>query len=186
MRPVLLVHRRDCLQVGEDRVAVGARDLGVGRERHRRIDQAAVRESGRCAWSCRSRPRVHFPIPVSAIRRDVGRVECAERRRHRAPASEDAALRRGVAGNAIAGAGEIFAALRRCCRRQACLLLRLRGSTDESSESKRSQGAMIAKLIVVPLNSVRCRRRKAGQTCPSAPGGGFAGAGGSRARPRPP
>src|SRR5665647_3116661 len=43
MRLVRLLHRRHGLHEREHRIAVGARDLGIGAERHRRIKQASVR-----------------------------------------------------------------------------------------------------------------------------------------------
>ena len=102
-------HRTDRHQVGEDRVAVLARDLRVRAEWHRRVEQSAVRVA-----SGVERPveLVRRPGTDSGlgIGRDVRGVERAERRRHRAPAGEKRLFRRGVAGDAIAGPGEIFAA----------------------------------------------------------------------------
>src|ERR1700685_351695 len=73
VRAVALPDRRDGLQIGEDRVAVWPRDLGVGTKRHRRIKEAAVwKASGmqhrvELVRGPRSDPRL-------AIRRDVGCV----------------------------------------------------------------------------------------------------------------
>ena len=115
VRAVRLLHWRDRLEIGENRIAVGTRHLGIGSERHRRIKQAAV---GKAA-------RMHHLVELVArpladaglvVRRDVGGVERAERRRHRAAASEEFACRRCVAGNAVAGAGEIFAVVDRSAR----------------------------------------------------------------------
>src|SRR5271156_6113309 len=47
VRAVALPDRRGGLQIGEDRIAVWPRDLGVGTERHRRIKQAAVWKASR-------------------------------------------------------------------------------------------------------------------------------------------
>ena len=108
MRPVRLLDRRNRPQIGVDRVAVLARHLGVGGERHRRIDQPAVGKS----------PLVHHLVeligrpcadPGLRIRRDVRRIERAERRMHRQAAGKYLAFARGVAGDAVAGTGEIFA-----------------------------------------------------------------------------
>ena len=108
VRPVDLLHRRDRAQIGIDRVAVLARHLGVGGERHRRIDQPAVGET----------PVMHHlvelvgrPHPDAGLRigRDVGGVERAERRLHRQAAGKGLAFARGVAGDAVAGAREVFA-----------------------------------------------------------------------------
>ena len=108
VRRFTLLHRRDRAQVSVDRVAVLARHLGVGGKRHRRIDQPAVGET----------PVVHHLVELVGrphadaglrIGRDVGGVERAERRLHRQAAGKGLAFARGVTGDAVAGAGEIFA-----------------------------------------------------------------------------
>ena len=51
----------------------------------------------------------HLADAGVAVGRDVGRVDLAERRIHAEAAGHRLAARRGVAGNAIAGGGEVFA-----------------------------------------------------------------------------
>ncbi len=73
MRAVGLSHGRDGFQIAEDRVAVLARDLGVGTKGHRWIKQAAVRKA---TYMHRRVKLVSGPCadPGLAIRRDVLRL----------------------------------------------------------------------------------------------------------------
>ena len=107
---VLLFHRRHRLQVREDRVGILAGDLRVLRERHRGIEQRAVARDA----------LVHGPVEVVrgpqadaglVVGRDVGHVEVAERGGHRAAPGERLAGGLRVAGDAVARAREIFAAV---------------------------------------------------------------------------
>ena len=109
VRLVLLLHRRDGLDVTVDRVRVRARDLRVARVRKRGIQERAVLRLAFVhraveivrASTCRS--------PCLVVRRDVGRVQRAERRRHLEAARERLAAARRVACDAIAGAREVLA-----------------------------------------------------------------------------
>ena len=163
VRTVDLLHRRDRAQIGEDRVAVLARDLGVGGKRHRRIDQPAVGEA----------PVMHHlvelvgrPLADAGLRigRDVGGVERAERRLHRQAAGKGLAFARGVAGDAVAGAGQVFAlgdqrphpAPSPATRRSA------------SNDCERKPGAELSRFSAYarsPLSSARCRRQAASAGC---------------------
>jgi len=101
------MHRRDRAQIRENRIAILARHLRIGGKRHRRIDQAAIGEAA----------RVHRPIKlVRGPRSDagcriwgnIGRIDRAERGGHRKAAGKQHAAGVRVAGDTVAGVGEIF------------------------------------------------------------------------------
>ena len=163
VRTVDLLHRRDRAQVSIDRVAVLARHLGVGGKRHRRIDQPAVGET----------PVMHHlvelvgrPHPDAGLRigRDVGGKERAERRLHRQAAGKDLAFARGMTGDAVAGAGEIFAL------GDEGRILRRRGRrADREPCATRKAGSSAFKVLgmctISPFNSAGCRRQAASAGC---------------------
>ena len=103
-----LPDRGDGPQIGEDRIAIWTSDLGVGTERHRRIKQAAV---GKASSMQHRVELVRGPCsdPGLAIGRDIGCVERPEWSWHRQAAGEEFAFGGSVAGDAVAGPGEIFA-----------------------------------------------------------------------------
>ncbi len=106
---VRLAYRCHGLQIGEDCVRVFTRDLGVLGNRHCGVEQGAVR---RAAGAHHLEERFLAPCAdaVLRIRCDVRRIERTERRIHGKAAGEQFAARRGVAGDAVAGARQILAA----------------------------------------------------------------------------
>ena len=109
MRAIGLVDRRHRLQIGVDRVGVRARHFRVRGKRHCRVEQRTVARLARVHHAVEL---VGAPLADTGclVRRDIGRVERAERRLHRAAAAEQLARRHRVAGDAVAGAFQIFAA----------------------------------------------------------------------------
>jgi hypothetical protein len=95
---------------GLDRQPVGVGDVSIGRVRHRRIKTCAIAPLA----AAQGVEEILIAVTADAggfVGRDVGRVERPERQRKRQPAGIVRAARRGVANQAIGGAGEIFAAL---------------------------------------------------------------------------
>ena len=108
IRAVRLRHRQLRAQPGVQRVGVGARDLGEVRVREHRVQQVAV---GRApvvhrAPELRGRPGADAGLRV---RREVARVDRAERRGDALAAGERRAAAVGVAGGAVAGARQVGA-----------------------------------------------------------------------------
>jgi hypothetical protein len=107
VRDHLIAHRRNGLEVGADRQDVGARHLGVGRERHGGIKPRAV------GANSPAHGVVEFVVGPRAdagvgIRSDVGRDDVAERGFDRAASGEWlAGIGNGVTGSAIGGDREI-------------------------------------------------------------------------------
>ena len=135
-------HRLQRAQIGEDRIRVLAGHLGEMRIGHRRVEMRPV-----AAEPLVERP-VEFlaaPAPEAGrlVRRQVGGIDGAERRRQSAPARIGLAvfLDIGVAGDAVAGGRKVAAAL----HLREGELLRHRGRSDpkaqRAGEGARQQGA---------------------------------------------
>jgi hypothetical protein len=97
------------LQPRENRIRIGARDFCVIGIRESRIQQAAILG----ATIMHRAPEV-VAVPVANaglfVRRQVGCVNVAERRRYGATAGIGIAAARGVAAHAIADACQVFSA----------------------------------------------------------------------------
>ena len=92
-----------------------------------------------------------------AIWRDVGRIERAERRRHGQPAGEQRTAGIGVAGNAVAGAGQIFAA---CASSAASSAARRRPAPDSTAARKRTSASRMTPSFTVRFAAARERHRQ--------------------------
>jgi hypothetical protein len=192
MRLVLQLHGRHRLHEGEDRVAVGPGDLGVGAERHCRIQQAAVRKASRVQRRIEL-IRGPFADAGVSIGRDIRGIERAERRGHRASTREQLAARCCVAGDAVAGLREIFSA-RDDRRLVAGGGLALGGGLrcGHHEECQRSEHCRTSEFVEVrghrdlPLNSVRCHTTTASTAIHAMPAWGWGAPGATKAmRPRP-
>ena len=104
------IDRGDRAQVRIDRIRIGARDLRVAREREARVQQAAVLRTARVHGAVEV---VLAPLAdaVLVVRCDVRREHRAERRGHGQATGEFLAATHRVAGNTVAGAGEVLALL---------------------------------------------------------------------------
>ncbi len=111
-------HRLLRLEIGEQRVAVGAAHMGEIGIRKRRIEMGAVRPQ---AVVQRSVEIVRRPPSDTGlqIRRNVGRINPAEHRGERLSTRERRAVRRVVTAGAVAEDREIAAALHRRLRSRA-------------------------------------------------------------------
>ena len=102
-------HRRQTEQIGLDRQRVRIRHIGVGRKRHRRIKPRAV-----AAGAAMNRvEKILVAVIADAgffVRRDVGRVQRAERKLEPETAGIFPAALRGVADHAIRRPRQIGAA----------------------------------------------------------------------------
>ena len=117
-------------------------------------------------------------MPVSASGVMFGTIERAERRRHRPAAGEQRAAGRGVAGDAVAGAGEVFALLddqRRRRRRAQRGPTRQRASAGGRADAERPDCRMTQHCP--RLSSARCRTASGMRSEPCGTGDGSAGAG---------
>lgn len=107
-----LTNRRHLLYVevtGRHHIRVG--ELGIRRIMHRGIKAMAVLGDALPHGASEIRKAV-VPDAGLRVRRDVGRVNIAEWRTHIEPASEGLTASDRMAGNAVAGARQIFAAAR--------------------------------------------------------------------------
>ena len=103
-------HRRQAEQIGLDRQRIGVGHVGVGRIRHRRIKPRAVAADA----AMHRVEEILIAVIADAgllVRRDVGRIERAERQLEAEAAGIFLAARRGVADHAVRRPRQIFAAL---------------------------------------------------------------------------
>src|SRR6185437_3786034 len=106
-----LIDRRHAVhEVGVKRLHVVGRYAGEGRVGHGRIQRVAVLGDALAQGAVEVFERVVTDAGL-LVRRDVGRIEGAQRRGDAQAAGVGLAVLDGVAGDAVAGAGQVFAAL---------------------------------------------------------------------------
>jgi len=139
--PVRLVHRFQAEQVGLDGEDVLARHQGVGGVRKGRVVVAAIRAD---ALLHGLDELIVGPVADAGflVRRDVGRVQRAERHLHRQAAGVGLAAFGDVAGQAVRGAGEVFAAFE-----QGVVRLLRHGRRAEQGQGSAQQAAGCESIV---------------------------------------